>query len=92
MYNDPIDYAPEGQNKTYPDYIWLPKTGVQRGSISTGGGGDPLTPGLPSIDGVSRIPIDQAALPKIPATPLPYGDAVELLKLMKGWRNTQWYC
>ena len=55
LYNDPADYAKEGQDKVYPKYIWLPKTGVQRGSIFKGRG-DPLTPGLPSVDGVIRIP------------------------------------
>ena len=83
LYNDPADYAPEGQDKVYPQYIWLPKTGVQRGSIFDGRG-DPLTPGLPSVDGVFRIPEDKANLPKIPATPMPYGDAVEVLKIMEG--------
>ncbi|XP_028396939.1 glutamate carboxypeptidase 2-like [Dendronephthya gigantea] len=83
LYNDPEDYAPEGQDKVYPNYIWLPKTGVQRGSIRRGRG-DPLTPGLPSVEGVFRIPEEKAGLPKIPATPMPYGDAVRLLEIMKG--------
>ena len=83
LYNDPADYAKEGQDKVYPQYIWLPRTGVQRGSIRKGRG-DALTPGLPSVDGVIRIPEDKAGLPEIPATPMPYGDAVELMKIMKG--------
>ncbi|XP_028415064.1 glutamate carboxypeptidase 2-like isoform X1 [Dendronephthya gigantea] len=93
LYNDPADYAPEGQDKVYPNYIWLPKTGVQRGSIITTRG-DPITPGLPSIDGVFRISPKDAGLPQIPATPMPYGDAVNILKIMKGrevptsWKGT----
>ena len=83
LYNDPKDYAKLGQDKVYPQYIWLPKTGVQRGSIFKGRG-DPLTPGLPSVDGVFRLPIDKANLPKIPATPMPYGDAVRVLEIMEG--------
>ena len=83
LYNDPADYAPEGEDKVYPNYIWLPKTGVQRGSIYKGRG-DPLTPGLPSVEGVFRIPEEKAGLPKIPATPMPYGDAVRLLEIMQG--------
>ena len=67
----------------YPDYIWLPETGVQKGSIITRRG-DPLTPGLPSVDGVFRIARDDAGLPQIPATPMSYGDAEEVLKIMKG--------
>ena len=86
MYNDPADYAPEGQDKVYPNYIWLPKTGVQRGSIFALPG-DPLTPGLPSVNGVFRIPEEKAGLPKIPASPMPYGDAVQLLKIMQGRRK-----
>jgi hypothetical protein len=83
LYNDPADFAPEGQDKVYPQYIWLPKTGVQRGSIFTSRG-DPITPGLPSIDGVYRISPDDANLPEIPAAPMPYGDAVEIMKIMEG--------
>ncbi|XP_028397182.1 glutamate carboxypeptidase 2-like [Dendronephthya gigantea] len=83
LYNDPADYAPEGEDKVYPNYIWLPKTGVQRGSIFTGRG-DPLTPGLPSVEGVFRIPEEKAGLPKIPATPMPYGDAIKVLEIMEG--------
>jgi hypothetical protein len=83
LYNDPADYAKEGQDKVYPHYIWLPKTGAQRGSIFKGRG-DPLTPGLPSVEGIFRLPQDKANLPKIPATPMPYGKAVHLLKIMEG--------
>ena len=84
LYNDPEDYAEEGTNKVYPNYIYLPGTGVQRGTIFFSGNGDPLTPALPSIDGVSRLPIEEAKLPAIPATPLPYNDAKKLLERMNG--------
>ena len=90
MYNDPADFAPEGEDKVYPKYIWLPKTGVQRGSIFTSRG-DPTTPGLPAIDGVYRISPDDANLPQIPAAPMPYGDAVHILKIMEGI-NITLYC
>ena len=83
LYNDPAEVAPEGQDKVYPHGIWLPKTGVQRGAIFDRRG-DPVTPGLPAIDGIFRISPDEAGLPEIPATPLPYGDAVEILKVMQG--------
>lgn len=86
LYNDPADYASDGPDKVYPNYIWLPKTGVQSGSIATNPG-DPLTPGLPSVEGVFRIPEEKAGLPKIPAVPMPYGDAVRLFKRMEGrWK------
>ena len=83
LYNDPADYAPEGTDKVYPEYVWLPKTGAQRGVLNKNQG-DPLTPGLPSVDGVFRIPQEKAYLPKIPATPMPYGDVENILKLMEG--------
>ncbi|XP_028397034.1 N-acetylated-alpha-linked acidic dipeptidase 2-like [Dendronephthya gigantea] len=83
LYNDPADYAPKGQDKVYPNYIWLPKTGVEGGSVFILPG-DPLTPGLPSIKGVFRIPEEKAGLPKIPATQMPYVDSVRLLEIMKG--------
>ena len=83
LYNDPVDIAPEGQDKVYPKGIWLPKTGVQQGSL-LGVYGDPLTPGLPAIDGIFRISPEDANLPKIPATVLPYGEVIEIMKIMQG--------
>ena len=83
MYNDPENAAPKGQNNVYPKGMYMPKTGVQQGSIATSLG-DPITPGLPSIDGIFRISPDEAGLPTIPATPMPYGDAEEIMKIMDG--------
>ena len=84
LYNDPEQDAPLGPNKVYPEYVYLPETGVQYGSIFEWGLGDPLTPGLPSLDGVFRVTEDKVNLPKIPAVAMPYGDVVELLNRMKG--------
>jgi hypothetical protein len=83
LYNDPADFAPEGQDKVYPQYIWLPKTAVQRGTIFTSRG-DPITPGLPSIDGVYRISPDDASLPEIPATAF-----TEYLPMMPVFQKSQ---
>ena len=47
MYSDPQDYGPVPANETYPHSLWMPRDGVQRGSIGPGGG-DALTPGWPS--------------------------------------------
>ena len=63
--------------------MYLPPTGVQQGSIATSLG-DPITPGLPSIDGVFRISPEEADLPQIPATPIPYGDAKQIMEIMAG--------
>ncbi len=46
IYNDPINYAPGPQ--IYPNGMWLPGDGVQRGSVNGAGGGDTLSPGWPS--------------------------------------------
>ena len=47
IYNDPKDYGPVPADKTYPKSMWMPRDGVQRGSIGLGDG-DILTPGWPS--------------------------------------------
>ena len=38
LYNDPKDYAILGQDKVYPQYIWLPKTGVSTREYFQGSG------------------------------------------------------
>ena len=49
-YMDPQEYAKEGVDKVYPEYNWMPSTGVQRGSIkSTPIHVDSQTPGFPSV-------------------------------------------
>ena len=50
FYMDPQEYAKEGVDKVYPEYNWMPSTGVQRGSIkSTPIHVDSQTPGFPSV-------------------------------------------
>ena len=62
----------------------MPGTGTQRGTIGTVDG-DPLTPLLPSIDGIYRLNRnDTDGLPKIPAQVITYDDAVEFLKRLGG--------
>ena len=47
---DPEEYAKKGVDKVYPEYNWMPSTGVQRGNVkSTPIRGDPQTPGYPSV-------------------------------------------
>ena len=49
-YMDPQEYAKEGVDKVYPEYNWMPSTGVQRGNIKSSPiRGDPQTPGFPSV-------------------------------------------
>ncbi|XP_068744539.1 glutamate carboxypeptidase 2-like [Montipora capricornis] len=86
-YMDPQEYAKEGVDKVYPKYNWMPSTGVQRGNIkSTPIRGDPQTPGYPSVEGMYRLPKEEAEklLPQIPVHPIGYKDAYPLLKTLVG--------
>ncbi|XP_070538244.1 putative N-acetylated-alpha-linked acidic dipeptidase [Ptychodera flava] len=82
LYSDPEDIAPAGE-KPYPDGIFLPETGVQRGTTFKHSM-DPLTPGYPATGYAFRIDESEAELPRIPIHPIGYGDAKEILKKMKG--------
>ena len=87
MYPDPAFAAQQGYdvNRVYPEDWWLPPTGVQEGSILFGPYlGDPLTPVLPATDGMYRRPYSDAELPRIPAQPISYGQAEELLQRLGG--------
>lgn len=89
IYSDPMD---DGYFKgdSYPKGPWRPATGVQRGSIGYmfEFAGDPTTPGVASVPGLpdsQRIPPQKsAAMPRIPTTPLSYGDAEPILQHLGG--------
>jgi N-acetylated-alpha-linked acidic dipeptidase len=89
IYSDPWD---DGYFKgdAYPKGPWRPETAVQRGSIQYmfKYPGDPTTPGiasLPSLPDSKRVPPEQAGdMPKIPTTPLSYGDAAPILQNLTG--------
>ncbi len=89
IYSDPADDGWKRGDK-YPQGPWRPDTGVQRGSIGYmfEFPGDPTTPGiasLPSLPDAQRTPpAESAALPKIPTTPLSYGDAWPILEHLSG--------
>lgn len=84
LFSDPANYAPAGVDDTFPKSWWLPETGSQRGSIMAVNG-DPLTPDLPSREGIYRIPMNKVkGIPGIPAQPMGYGDVIKLLSRMKG--------
>ena len=53
IYSDPYDYTDGNTANTYPNSVYLPKSGVQRGTIQMGDG-DPQTPFYPSI-GISLL-------------------------------------
>ncbi|MBV8972494.1 MAG: M28 family peptidase, partial [Sphingomonadaceae bacterium] len=87
IYSDPADdgYA---QGDVYPKGGARPAFGVQRGSVAdmTTYPGDPTTPGVGSVPGVTgRLTREQAVtILKIPTLPMSYGDAQKLLVAMGG--------
>ena len=86
IYSDPAD---DGymQGDVYPKGPWRPESSAQRGSVQYifEYPGDPLTPGRPSIPGVSRLKIEDATdLTKLPVQPISYGDARRLLEPLRG--------
>jgi N-acetylated-alpha-linked acidic dipeptidase len=89
IYSDPSDDGWRRGDK-YPQGPWRPDTGVQRGSIGYmfQFPGDPTTPGIasvPSLPDAQRLAPEQSAqLPKIPTTPLSYGDAWPILEHLGG--------
>ncbi|XP_071530793.1 N-acetylated-alpha-linked acidic dipeptidase 2-like [Panulirus ornatus] len=85
LYTDPRDYHPDWQSGEpgYPHTLWLPGSGIQRGSILWRDG-DPTTPYYPALDGVYRLPEEQTDTPTIPAHTLSYNDARKLLVNLGG--------
>ena len=82
IYSDPQD---DGyiQGDVYPEGPWRPAQGIQRGSVMNGAG-DPSTPGYASKAGAVRIPLQEMPVPHIPVVPIGYGNAAELLSLVRG--------
>lgn len=82
MYSDPQD---DGfvRGDVYPEGAYRNDRGVQRGSVMNGAG-DPTTPGYASKPGVPRRAIDSLPVPRIPVLPLSYGNAIELLRDVRG--------
>lgn len=87
LYSDPAEVALNGTKSedVYPNTIFLPGSGVQRGSAFLGDG-DPLSPGWPSIENAFRLKdrSEVDSLPKIPGQPIGYDDAKVLLEKMGG--------
>lgn len=90
IYSDPADCASRQTESVYPFSEWMPPGGVQRGTvINSPYKGDPLSPGQPAKANLYRSrTIDEVRadglLPHIPALPIGYGDAAELLRRMTG--------
>ena len=88
MYTDPADGG-YMSGLTYPEGPFVNESGIQRGSVLTPLGGDPLTPHGPALpldhpDTPERLDPSETSLLTIPVTPLSYGSAVEILQRMDG--------
>ncbi len=89
LYSDPWDDGYFKGDK-YTKGPWRPDTGVQRGSVQYlfRYPGDPTTPGIastPDLPESKRTPPEQATdLPRIPVTPLSYGDATPIMANLGG--------
>ena len=86
IYSDPADDG-YTQGDVYPKGPWRPVSSAQRGSVQYifQAPGDPLTPGKPSVPGVTRLKLeDVTGLPRIPVQPISYGDARRLLEPLTG--------
>lgn len=88
IYTDPADGG-YTSGLTYPEGPFANESGIQRGSVLTPLGGDPLTPHGPALpldhpDTPDRLDPSEVNLLTIPVTPLPYGSAVEILQRMTG--------
>ncbi len=86
IYSDPRD---DGyfEGDVYPKGAYRSEYGAQRGSVADMPlhPGDPLTPSVGSTKGAKRLPINEAkTLTKIPVLPIPYGDALPLLRALGG--------
>lgn len=88
MYTDPADGG-YTDGLPYPEGRYLSESLIQRGSILTPLGGDPLTPDGPSLPTdadaeVDRLDPSEADLPELPVAPLPYESAEQILRRMTG--------
>lgn len=86
IYSDPRE---DGyyQGDVYPKGPYRPENGAQRGSVMDMPiyPGDPLTPGIGATKDAKRLTRDEAkTVLKIPVLPISYGDALPLLKQLKG--------
>ena len=95
IYSDPHE---DGffQGDVFPQGPYRPEMGAQRGSVMDMpiNPGDPLTPGIASEPGATRLDRSKApTILKIPVLPISYGDALPLLRALtgpvapEGWRG-----
>ena len=86
IYSDPVDDG-YGADDVYPQGGARPSYGVQRGSVVDLSlyPGDPLTPGVGATEHAERLTRETSpVILKIPALPMSYGDAGQLLSRLGG--------
>jgi N-acetylated-alpha-linked acidic dipeptidase len=86
IYSDPREDGYE-RGDVYPEGPYRPEQGVQRGSVMDMPTypGDPLTPGWAGEKGGRKLTRAEAkTLMKIPVLPISYGDALPILKALRG--------
>lgn len=88
LYSDPFDFDGASSEGNYPNSKWLPRSGVQRGTVIDNSG-DPLSPGWPSGSGSrdsERLPANdlKSLLPSIPSLPISAEDALVILNSLGG--------
>jgi len=86
IYSDPKDDG-FAKGKVFPAGPFRPEQGVQRGSVMDMPvyPGDPLSPGWASEPGARQLNRSEAiTILKIPVLPISYGDALPLLRQLKG--------
>ncbi len=86
IYSDPRDDGYE-RGDVYPEGPYRPEQGVQRGSVMDMPTypGDPLTPGWAGEKGGRKLTrAESKTLMKIPVLPVSYGDALPILKELRG--------
>lgn len=77
LYRDPFDWEPTEEDDD--PRTSLPLDAIERGSLKSSLG-DPVTPFVPAIDDMYRMPRADVDLPGIPAQPISALDAAQLLK------------
>jgi N-acetylated-alpha-linked acidic dipeptidase len=84
LYADP---AEDGfrYGEVYPEGDWRPPGSIMRRSIlNLPYSGDPLSPGIASVEGAKRLRAEDVDLPRIPVLPISYRTAEKILKLLEG--------
>ena len=90
LYDDPEQVAPDGTDpdSVYPNIMFLPPSGIHRGTVMSLLEGDPATPTWASVPGAYRLSVDEVKesklLPRIPCQTISYGDVEKLLSIIGG--------